>query len=69
MGGGTGCLALIVDEAEMMQVAKDNTLNCTRVTMRVLLNPKTTNKRPATDKKTLAVKHTDLVQVLPQPGR
>ena len=41
----------------MRQVAKDNMLNCARVTMPALLNPTITKKTTPADKKTLATEH------------
>ncbi len=55
--GGSGCLALIVNEAEMRRVANNSTLNCDRVTMPALLNPKTTDTTSAVDEKIFATEH------------
>jgi hypothetical protein len=55
--GVTGCLALIVDEAEMSRVAKNNTLNYNRVTMPAMLILKITDKTSNVGKKNLAMEH------------
>jgi hypothetical protein len=56
-GGNIGCLLLIVGEAEMRRVERNNTLNCARATMPSLLNPKITNKTTPADNKTFNTEH------------
>ena len=55
--GRTGCLALIVDQDEMIRVTKDGNLNCTQAPKPPLLIPRLTDTTTATDGKTFAAEH------------
>ena len=52
-GRNTGCLAIVFDQEEMRQVAKDDMLNCSRADNPTLLNPIIGDTTTATDKKIL----------------
>ena len=53
--GGTVCLALVVDQEEIQQVARDDMMDCSRANEPQLLNPNIGDNTTTTDEKILTV--------------
>ena len=51
--GGTVCLALVVDQEEIQQVARDDMMDCSRANEPQLLNPNIGDNTTTTDEKIL----------------